>query len=229
MTQEFLEFLKEQYFIPFYFITWAISVFNYKKYFDTVLKYFPVFIAYTFFTEILGYFIKFHEGFQFFSDERYSWDNVIIYNVYSIISFFFFFYIYWTTLKKTKHKKWVKLGAMVSATGYVMSMFFQDPFHINLYYADIVASLFLLLGIVFYFKEKKEEKDAYPMKQNLLFWTSLGLFIFHVFFPFIFLASYKTPIFYFKYHLHECLIILIIIMNSLFAIGFIFGKRKAFR
>lgn len=229
MAQEFLVFLKEQYFIPIYFVTWVISVLTYKKYFDTILKYFPVFIAYTFFTEILGYFIKFHEGFQFFSDERYSWDNVIIYNVYSVVSFLFFYYIYWTILKTEKYKKWVKIGAIVGATGYIISMFFQDPFHINLYYADLVASLILLFAIALYFKEKKEETYPYLMTHNLLFWISLGLVIFHIFFPFIFLMLYEAFDFYYKYHLHKLLIILIVVMYCLFSIGFLISKRKALR
>ncbi|KQC31386.1 hypothetical protein AAY42_16965 [Flagellimonas eckloniae] len=229
MVHEFLEFLKEQYFIPFYFVTWVISALNYRKYFDTVLKYFPVFIAYTFFTEVLGYFIKFHDGFQFFSDERYSWDNVIIYNVYSIVSFSFFYYIYLNTLKNQKHKKWLKYGILVSAIGYLVSIFVQDPFHINLYYADLIASIVLLFAIGLYIKEKMGEPSDHPMKFNLLFWISLGLVVFHIFFPFIFLLLYEAIDFYYKYHLHELLIILIMVMYCLFSIGFLMSKRKAFR
>lgn len=217
------------YVIPFYFITWVISALNYRKYFDTVLKYFPVFIAYTFFTEILGYFIKFHEGFQFFSDEKYAWNNIIIYNIYSVVSFAFFFYIYWKTLKNPIHQKWFKLGIFITSGAYFLSLFFHDPFHGNLYYADLVASLVLLFAIALYFKEKITETNDYPMMFNLLFWISLGLAVFHLFFPFIFIALYEARDFYYQYHLYDFLVILILIMYGMFTIGFLFCKRKAYR
>ncbi|CAN0588863.1 unnamed protein product, partial [Laminaria digitata] len=136
---------------------------------------------------------------------------------------------YWTVLKKVKYKKWIKYGALIGLTGYFISFFFQNPFHINLYYADLVASLILVFFIGLYFKEKKMETNAFSMKHNLLFWTSLGLLIFHIFFPFIFIAAYKAPVFYFEYHLHQLLMILIVIMYGLFIAGFLMGKRKAFR
>lgn len=229
MAQEFVAFLKDSYYIPLYLLTWIIAVITYKKYYDTILKYLPVFIAYTFFTELLGYFIKNYDSFQFFSDERYAWQNVIIYNIYSVASFAFFYYIYWVVLKTSELRNLIKYGALLSMGGYIISLFFQNPFHSSLYYADLVASIVLLFCIYIYFKEKKKEVNAYPMRQNLLFWISLGLAVFHIFFPFIFIALYEVPSFYYGYHLYEILVTLIMIMYILFIIGFVVSKRKAFR
>ncbi|TAI49515.1 hypothetical protein [Flagellimonas allohymeniacidonis] len=229
MAQEFFEFLKEHYFIPFYFVTWVIAVFSYRKYFDTVLKYLPVLIAYTFFTELLGYFIKYHENFQFFSDERYNWHNVIIYNIYQVVVFSFFYWVYWKTVVTAKHKTWIKYGAIITFVAYLVSLFFQDPFHTNLYYADLVGSLVLLFAIYIYAKEKRADKSAYPLRQNLLFWISLGLAIFYLFFPFIFLIGYLKYEIWAQYNLQTILVILIVLMYALFSIGFILGKRRAFR
>lgn len=229
MMQELQIFLKENYFIPLYLVTWIVAMYRYRRYFDTVMRFFPIFIMYTFLTELLGYFVKHYEEFQFFSDPSYSWHNVIIYNIYSLASFAFFYYIYWTVLKRTRNRGLVKYGALVSLLGYVISLFFQDPFHSNLYYADLIASLFLILYIWMYFKEKRTEESEHPLYRSLLFWVSWGLAIFHIFFPFIFIAAYETPKFYFAYHLHEFLIILISLMYFLFIIGFLIGQRKAFR
>ncbi|MEO9510600.1 MAG: hypothetical protein ABJN84_15800 [Flavobacteriaceae bacterium] len=123
----------------------------------------------------------------------------------------------------------MKFGILITALGYVLSIFLQDPFHINLYYADMVASIVLLIAIGLYFKEKARETNDYPMKFNLLFWISLGLAIFHLFFPFIFITLYEALDFYYEYKLHELLIVLIIIMYGLFTLGFLISKRKAFR
>ncbi|WP_190809480.1 hypothetical protein [Flagellimonas sp. S3867] len=229
MTQEFLNFIKDNYYIPLYLFTWIVAVAGYKRYYDTVLKYFPVFIIYTFLTELLGYFIKHTDEFQFFSDYRYAWHNVIIYNLYSVVTFCFFYYIYFNVLKNKKHKVRIKYAAIIALAGYLVSLLFQNPFHKGLYYADLVASIVLLYAIGLYFIEKRKESSYYLLKHNLLFWVSIGLFIFHIFFPFIFIAAYDLPIFYYEYRLHDLLKILIVIMYLCFISGFLLGKRRAFR
>lgn len=229
MIQELLNFIEDSYYIPLYLLAWIIAVGRYRSYYDTVLKYFPVFIIYTFLTELLGYFIKHTDEFQFFSDYRYTWHNIIIYNIYSVLSFSFFYYIYWSILKIDKHKTRVKYAAIVGLSSYLISLFFQNPFHKGLYWADLIASIVLLYAIGLYFIEKRKENSYYAMRDNLMFWISIGLFIFHIFFPFIFIAAYDFPIFYYEYQLHEILKIFIVIMYLCFIIGFLMGKRKAFR
>ena len=81
--EELFKFLSEQYIIPFYLIVWLVAMSRYHTYFDTPMKYYPMYLMYTFLTELLGYFIKFHDEFQVVSDSNYDWYNVIIYNIYS--------------------------------------------------------------------------------------------------------------------------------------------------
>lgn len=230
MMEELYKFITGQYFILLYPIVWFVAVVRYRTYFDTPLKYFPIYLMYTFLTELLGYFIKYHDDFQFFSDERYKWHNVIIYNIYSVITFLFFYYIYWRVLKKEKHRKWAKYGAIISMSAYVVSLFFHDPFHMNLYYANLVASLVLLVDITLYFKEKgKEEASTHLMKHNLMFWISLGLAVFHIAFPFLFVIAYEAPEIWAKFKLRQVLKVFIVFMYGTFMLGFLISKRKAFR
>lgn len=229
MIEDLYTIVADYYTIPVYLIAWLIAVARYKSYFDTPLKLYPVFIMYTFLTEVLGYFIKFNEEFQFFSDERYDWHNVIIYNIYSVVTFLFFYYIYWKVLKIKNNKALVQYGTIAAMLSYVISMFFQNPFHTNLYYADLAASIVLLVAIGLYFAEKKKEDNPYPQKYNLMFWTSIGLAVFHVFFPFIFIIGYKAQFMYVQYNLHQFLMLLIIFMYGTFIMGVLIHKRKAFR
>jgi len=224
-----LTFITEHYIIPFYLIVWLVSVACYRTYFDTPLKYYPMYLMYTFLTELLGYFIKFHEEFQVVSNNKYNWYNVIIYNIYSVITFLFFYYVYWQVLHKEVHKKWVKIGAGISLLSYAISLFFQDPFYSNLYYADLVASMVLLFSIWLYYKEKKIEFSPYPKKHNLMFWTSLGLAVFHSIFPFLIIIGYEAPKIWVNYNLRSVLWIFILFMYGTFMIGVMVHKRKAFR
>jgi hypothetical protein len=229
MLLEFIQLFKEHFYVPLYLITWIIAVYRYRRYFDTTLKYLPILIIYTFFTELLGILIKYHKDFQFFSDYRYDWHNVIIYNIYQIVTFLFFYWVYWKTLKNKSSKKMIKYGAYLCSLSYLVSIFFQNPLHRQLDYAHIVGSFILIFAIILYFKEKKSEDNPYPQKHNLLYWVSMGLFVFYALFPFLILSGYFKLSISTQYHLRVILLTLIVLMYTLFIIGLLIGKRKAFR
>lgn len=229
MFEEFIRLLREQFYVPLYFITWVIAVYRYKRYFDTPLKYFPIFIIYTFFTELLGILIKYSNDFQFFSDDRYAWHNVIIYNVYQVITFVFFYWVYRNVIKETSTKKWIKYGTYICVLTYVVNSFITNPLHNNLIYGEILGSIILVIVVLLYFKEKIAEKNPFPQWQNLLFWTSLGLLVFYIFSPFIMFVGMTQQQLYYELHFRQLLLFLIVFMYSCFIIGFLLGKRKAFR
>ena len=88
MSQKLIEFFSEQYILIVYLVALIVSILHYKKYYDTLMKYLPIIIAYTFFNELLGYFIRYTDDFAFLSTETKN--NEIIYNLYQLIFFIFF-------------------------------------------------------------------------------------------------------------------------------------------
>ncbi|UJH66713.1 hypothetical protein [Allomuricauda sp. SCSIO 65647] len=206
-----------------------ISVITYKKYFDTPLKFFPIYIAYVIFTELLGYFIMNYEEFSFFSEQKYSWHNIVIYNIYQIIMLCFFYWVYFTLLRNAKHKKYMAIVVTITALAYLINLFFENPLHSSLYYADFVGSYSLVFCIVLYYKEKMNEGKPSTLKENLMFWVSLGLLIFHIFAPILFFVGYQDFEMWNKYHFRKVIWVLVSLMYTLFSIGLIISKRKAFR
>ncbi len=139
MSPEFLDFIKTNFTIGAYFITLLISIFTYKKYFDTGLKYFPMIIAYTFLNEMLGHLIKYSDNFAFLTDKLFA--NDIIYNIYDIFYYGFFYILYWGLITQQKYRHWIKILSMLVIASYVVSCFFQNPLQISLFYATSLASL----------------------------------------------------------------------------------------
>ncbi len=224
-----IEFLISSFFIPVYFIAWVISMLTYKKYFDTVMRFFPIFIAYTFFTETLGYFIVTFEEFSFFEEKEYAWHNVIIYNIYSILSFLFFFWMYWKLVFNKKYKKTILFLCLLTTVSFILNALLQDPMHTGLYFADLISSYSLLLTIVLYFKDKKAKGFPLIQQRNLMFWVSLGLFIFYLVFPHLFFVGFEFPEIWITYNFRKILQVFIVIMYTLFCIGFLKSKRRDFR
>ncbi|GLU44004.1 hypothetical protein [Allomuricauda sp. NBRC 101325] len=227
--KEFYDFLINFYTIPLYLITWIVVIFRYRIYVDTPLKFFPIFVIFTFLSEMLGYLIWRFDEFQFLTDDAYSNHNVIVYNIYALVSFQFFYHVYWQILQLEKHKKWVVYGVFTSILAFSISLFFQNPFHISLYYADIISSLILLICIGLYIHEKRTDKEKYPTKHNLMFWTSLGLTIFYICFPIVFYVGHELPTVASQNGVFDVLMIAVLFMYVCFIAGAIFGRRKTFR
>ena len=193
------------------------------------MKYLPMLIIYTFFTELLGYFIKFSDEYQFFSDERYNWHNVVIFNIYQMAFFLFFFGVFHKVTKDPRIKKWISMGRVACVLIYLADALWHNPLHQQLTYAHIVVSLMLVVVLVLYFREKHLEENPISLKYNLMFWVSMGLLIFYSIFPLI-LIAYKLDLNLGAYiYLRPILICLIVSMYSCMITGLLIGKRKAFR
>ena len=230
MIEEIIQSLNSDFIIlPFYLITWLVAVMRYRTYYDTVLKYYPIYLMYTLLTELLGYLVKFTDSFQLVSDDRYHWYNVIIYNIYSVVTYMYFFYIYWKILDVEKHKKWVACFGCISMASFLISLFFQNPNYSHLYIAELISAICLLSTIALYFKEKFNWHNFNSMKYNLMFWTSVGLGVFYAYFPATLLFLYWAPEWYNKLHLHDWLIVLIFVLYGTFLVGVLFHRRKEFQ
>jgi hypothetical protein len=228
MANEWIKFIKEEYFLIVYCVTLIIAIFSYRKYFDTPLKYFPIIIAYTLFNELLGYFIRYNEDFTFFAKKELLAANDLIYNIYNIIFYTFFFWIFWQLTKAKKNKRLVTIGITISFISYFLSLFYQDPTKILLFYASSISGIILFLFVILYLSESKSDWDWKTQKYNLMFWTSLGLGVFHLFFPVLILIGFLSYETWEELHFRTILKILIILMYFLFSIGFIKCRKRSF-
>ncbi|MEO0570361.1 MAG: hypothetical protein AAF039_01575 [Bacteroidota bacterium] len=216
------------FYFLFYLAALVVALVHFKKFVDTPLRFFPLLIAYTLFNEVLGYFILHFEEFSFFDEKAYHWHNVIIYTIYHLLFLIYIFWLYYKLVTIKSHKKAIRLGVWITFASYGISILFQDPFHSNLYYADCIGCMATLMAILLHFKEIKRTNGGIN-SYNLMVWINWGLLIFNLFFPFYILNGYLNVEFYLEYHLRQVLWVVISIMYSLFAIGFIISKRSAFR
>ncbi|AKA34320.1 hypothetical protein VC82_654 [Flagellimonas lutaonensis] len=228
MYQELIDLFRENYFLVAYGVALVISMATYRKYFDTALRYFPIIIAYTFFNELLGYFIRYKETFAFFSDSNLQFANDIIYNIYYVVFFCFFYFLYWKIVNKPKLKKWISWSAYFVLLAYIVNSFIYNPLTFNLFYAHSIGSWVLVFCILLYFGNLpnwKWDRDKY----NLMIWVSIGLCVFYSFYPPLLLIGFLKTEIWQQYHLRTVLRILIVIMYFLFCIGFVISRRRAFK
>ncbi len=227
MPEEYIGFLKQNYFLLVYGVTWIFSVYHYKKYFDTILRYFPILIAYTFFNELLAFLVQSSNQFALLT--RFSSSNAIVYNIYSLVFFPYFYFVYWKLIKNKKYKRWIKYLFLAVLSSFIINSFFKNPLVNALYLPIAFAAIVLVTSIVLYQLDKKDRWQFNLEKHNLVSWVSLGLFCFYLIFPVIFLINYFHLYFWAKFNLGTLQKGLIVIMYLFFCMGFMVSKRSAFR
>lgn len=222
-----LEILKSDFFILLYAITWVFSIVKLPKYFDSILKYLPIIIGYTLFTEILGALMYNIEDFTFFSEDKYSSYTLLIYNIYDLIFFPFFYYVYWKSLSDDKIKKIIRYGGILFILVIVVNSFMVDPLKYELWYAYVVGSVLLMFSILAYLHSLRPKSTFHGLSTNLLVWVSIGLLIFHLgYLPITIFKNAHLDLTIRDYaNVRTIHISLILIMYSCFLIGFIRMKR----
>ena len=219
-----MEVIRENYFLIFYALALLLALVQYRKYFDSLLKYFPIIIAYTLISEILGTVVREYENIQIVYLDGYSFYNQLIFNIFDIIFFLYFFNVYRNAVSEIKYKKWIMYGAFLFIACTLINPFFQDFLLYPQMIASTVGSLVLIFSILLYFIGKKIISNI-PNHQNLLFWVSLGLLTFYTFYPLILLIGYYDYDLYQKFHLRTIHHLLIVVMYSCFILGFILMRR----
>ena len=223
----FLSNFLENSFMPMYGITLLCALWQYPKYFDTPLKYFPVLLLYTFLNELLGRLIAKYEDYSVILSELYYNNNWLIYNIYNFIFFVYFYYVFWNSITTASYKKIIYFGGISFTIMSLLNPFFQNFLTTSQLYAYIIGSVVLIVAIILYIKEYKISSKYKSIKTDLLFWISVGLLIFNL--------GY-TPIKIIRYHnainnlndlplIRGTHLMLILITYCLFIIGFIKMRR----
>lgn len=219
-----LELIYHNYYFLLYFAALLLSIVRYRKYYDTALKYLPILIAYTVLSEVLGFMVRNFDEIQIVYKEEYSYYNTLIFNVFDIIFYLYFLSIYHKVLIATKSKKFVKLGIVVFIVVSIVNLFVQNFYVDPQNYAIIVGSFFTAGSALIYLLQLK--KDSFALKtSNLLFWISIGIIFFHLFYPItMYIISFEYEL-YNHLKLARFHYLSIAIFYACFVIGFLKVKR----
>lgn len=174
-----IDLILENSFIPFYGVTLVLSVVKYSKYYDTPLKYFPIILLYTFLNEILGYFIFNYEEYALVLDKAYNSYTVVIYNIYNVFFYCYFFYLFSNYIENKIQRNIIRIGSLAFLIIAAINPFFQNVLIENQTYTYVFGGLVLLITVLFYGLQPLSEKKNMNLKNNILGWLSVGLFIFY--------------------------------------------------
>ncbi len=194
-------------------IVGSIYIYKYKH---TFLKHFLILLWYIAINEFLNLYLR----------QNYDFKNTyILYNIYHIINFSFLFILFKTYVKKTSHKKWILAFLVTYIASICIDVTFNDYFLEIQIIPFIIGGLFIIISIFFYFLEILNTNKVLFVSKNLLFWISVGLLLYFAGkIPTRIIRNYWKEISYFN-ETRVAELILSIVMNICFIIGFICSQK----
>ena len=214
-----LEILKNTY-LTLYVGVFLISLIKFPLYKHTTLRLLPIILFLTMVTEYLGYFLK--------DIIYYIPLNKFIYNLYYLIHFSFFFYIFMRMIENDRFKKNIKIGLVVFWLFFLSDVVFTGIFENSFARTYIAGAAILIFCITLYYINILQSSLVLVVKNDLLFWVSVGLFLFYIgYIPIKIIRTwfYKPDSFF------EILLViqssLIIIMYLFFLTGFLWMKKRS--
>lgn len=226
MEQSIVRSFLEMAYVPLYAVTLIVAIWRYPKYFDTPLKFLPILFLYTFLNELLGNLIISDENIALiFSAPT---DNNVIYNLYTIISYLYYYYIFWSFSKDDTFRKNILYGALVFLISCVINVFFQGFIAFGSQtLAYVVGGCVLLYCTICYLWHFYSIPEKFALKQNIIYWLSLGLSVFYMIYLPIKILRYYHSIHRLSegYYVRSVHLSLILIAYTIYIIGFIKMKR----
>ncbi len=202
----------------FYVIVFCLSIYRLPEYKNTPAKFLPIIFLITIFTE-------YHGGYLM---SKGSFDNTY-HNIYFLLFFLLFYFIYHNTLEKKIFKLIIKCSAILLFIPFIWEINTVDIVRGTFGITYIVGAILLVTCIIFYFISILQSSRVLVIKNDLLFWISVGLFLFYIgYIPIKLMRSqyFETTDIEFIYTLLIIQGSLIIVMYVCFIIGFLWMKRR---
>ena len=194
-------------------VTFLVGVLNYKYYKITNLRFFMLFMAYTFVSEIVAnIFILLNTS------------TILIYNIYSLASTVFLILFYRKMIKNNTIKKSsIFLIVLFSLCVILNSIFGQHIVYLYQNNTYILGFLLVTILIILFFVETLNSDKILSLGNLPSFWISIGLFIFNIcLIPVMVIARFIGWSGVYDY----ILLAVNVIMYSCFTFAFMLAKKE---
>lgn len=223
-----VDFILEYAYLLLYAITVLVALWRYPRYFDTVFKYLPILLMYTFLTEVLGNIIKNSDEYDFILSDLLEYNNWLIYNIYDIVFFLYFFFLFWLSMGVIRYRRIIVIGIILFLLAIPVNLLLAD-FRTQFQMITYFTGAFVIVAIIMvYFTHLKSTIGKWFMGSNLLSWLSIGILIFILgYIPIIILGHFNIVEGQDYHIIRRIHLILILVMYSCFIAGFVKVRRKS--
>ena len=158
---------------------------NKKKKNDKIIKYFVVFLWYTFINEIIGMYspIAYFSNYKYFGivKDTVFERNIWLYNIYFIINFSFLIYFFKSLLSNTKFRKTMNIVIIIFVLIATMYLYFSKEFFISYSILTLTTgSILVLINILMFYSRLLKADKVINLKKYLPIYLSIGVMFFYL-------------------------------------------------
>ena len=200
--------------------TVILGVITWNKYCNSYLKYFILLLA---LIMLLEFSIL---GLKHFYDITFQ--NHFIYNVSTSIQYLYYFTLYYHVLSNVRFKKLVRGFLFIFIISVIINFTFAQkltvdgPFHSHTF---TLGAVLLIMAIGLFFAEMLKTEKILHFRTYLMFWISIGLFVFYTAIIPVILSLNFLPMGIEPKMLRAILFVLNVMMYGCFSIGFIVSDK----
>ncbi len=198
-------------------VTAIIGLIYFNKYKNTRLHHFGYILLYSAINELIaGIFLK----------RFLNFDVSLFYNIYYVIYFIYLFFVFKSFIVSKRYKGAIVVFTIIYLIILGVNGFYQNYLRELQIIPHIIASCFLIITIIFFYIEILRSSKILQIEKNLLFWISIGLLIHTIgSIPFRILRNYYSDLTNGNVSFLTT-VILTLILNFCFIIGFICSDKK---
>jgi len=193
-----------------------------KKWKGTPWKWLAVFLLFIFLTEILGKYFHYNIPLR-----RY---NPFLYRYFNIpVTILFYLWLLEKGFRTRKSRSWMLIFISLYCAAWIVEEFMLPPVYKKFGTLSYqVGSIGILIFAIFYFIQLANSEKVLRFKQDLLFWVSMGLIVYHIVtLPFNALRTslYTSYPDFFTYYWYITFLFNFFMYGCIIS-GFIWGKAK---
>ncbi|MEM7108064.1 MAG: hypothetical protein AAF519_07545 [Bacteroidota bacterium] len=204
----------------FELVTLVVGAVYYKKYSSSFVKYFFFLLGVVVTLEFTVWTMK-----QFFGMPLQNW---YIYNILTSIQYVYYFILYEKVMSRYRTRQWVRIFLFVFLISVLVNFIFiqrlavDGPFHS---YSFVLGAVLLIVSIGLFFAEMLQTEKVLYFKTHLMFWISIGLFVFYTGVIPLILSINFLPQGISLNTLNGILFTLNFMMYACFSVGFIVSEK----
>lgn len=200
--------------------TGIVGLIYFKKFSNTYHRYFLYVLWLVILVEFSNYILKYFDLIT---------ANHFIYNVLTSVQYAFYFLLYYKMISIPKYRRWVKYFLIAFVLSVIINFLWFQKLHVTAAfhsYTFTIGAILLIITIGLFLIEILNSEKVLYFKRYLMFWISVGLFVFYTgIIPFVLGLNFLSDTLS-SDSLVICFFTLNVVMYACFTAGFILSRPQ---
>ena len=155
----------------------VFSLIYYKKYKNSSLKLLAFYLVYMVANEFSAWFYVYYYRYV---NHLENVNNLVLFNIYSIITAYVFLYIYYKSIYSIAGKRVIIAMGVIYGIASLVNCYYHSFIYEMTDLPDIILSFIIVISVIIYLYEILKSDKIIIINRLLLFWISIALLMYYL-------------------------------------------------